>query len=117
KMSELNVSDTSLTFPLIVQRVKPCVVQIETLHERPRGEDDNPLGIPRRPRSMGQGAGVVIDPAGYILTNYHVVRDSSQVRVRLSDGRRIEGAEITGADAATDLAVLRIEADGLIAAA
>src|SRR5438105_8830763 len=39
KMSELNVSDTSLTFPLIVQRVKPCVVQIETLHERPRGED------------------------------------------------------------------------------
>src|SRR5262245_49868662 len=69
KMSELNVNDTSLTFPLVVQRVQPSVVQIETLHERSRDPDDNnPLALPRRPRSAGQGAGVVIDPAGYILT-------------------------------------------------
>ncbi len=116
KMSELNISDTSLTFPLIVQRVQPSVVQIETLHERPRDLEGNPLAMPRRPRRHGQGAGVVIDPSGYILTNYHVIRDSALVRVRLSDGRRIEGVEITGTDPATDLAVLKVDAEGLIAA-
>jgi S1-C subfamily serine protease len=115
KMSELNVSDTSLTFPLVVQRVQPSVVQIETLQERPRDLEEGPLAAPRR-RSGGQGAGVVIDAAGYILTNYHVVRDSTLVRVRLSDGRRIEGAQVAGTDPATDLAVLKVEADGLIPA-
>jgi S1-C subfamily serine protease len=115
KMSELNIHDTSLAFPLIVQRVQPSVVQIETLL-RPRPAEDNPLGMPRRPRPAGQGAGVVIDASGYILTNYHVVRDSSLVRVRLSDGRRIEGVEVSGADPATDLAVLKVQAEGLIPA-
>jgi serine protease Do len=117
KMAELNVSDTSLTFPLIVQRVQPSVVQIETLREVPRDLDDNPLAMPRRPRPAGQGAGVVIDAAGYILTNYHVIRDCTLVRVRLSDGRRVESAEVTGADPATDLAVIKVQAEGLIPAA
>ncbi len=116
KMSELNVSDTSLVFPLIVQRVQPSVVQIETLQELPRDLEGNPLTTSRRPRKAGQGAGVVIDASGYILTNYHVIRDSTRVLVRLSDGRRINGVEITGADPATDLAVLRVEAEGLIPA-
>jgi len=121
KLSELNIHDTSVTFPLVVQKVKPSVVQIDTLQERPRpteepgGSPASPLA-PRRMHVTGQGAGVVIDRAGYILTNYHVIRDAKAVRVRLSDGRRIDVAEIIGSDPATDLAVLKIEASGLIAA-
>ncbi|MFM8633255.1 MAG: S1C family serine protease [Planctomycetia bacterium] len=55
------------------------------------------------------GSGVVIDPDGWILTNYHVVAQSNDVTVTLSDGRRFIAATV-GADPASDLAVLRIDA-------
>ena len=63
----------------------------------------------------GQGSGVIIDPAGYILTNYHVVRGANEIRISLSDGRKVD-ANLVGRDAATDLAVLKVAADGLLAA-
>jgi len=58
------------------------------------------------------GSGVVIDADGVIVTNYHVVAQAERIVVQLADGRRFEG-ELAGADAATDLAVLRIEASRL----
>jgi serine protease Do len=58
------------------------------------------------------GSGVVIDPAGWILTNYHVLAQSDDVVVTLSDGRRFV-AEVVGADPASDLAVVRIDATNL----
>ena len=58
------------------------------------------------------GSGVIIDPAGWIVTNYHVLAQSDDVVVTLSDGRRFV-AEVVGADPASDLAVLRIDASGL----
>jgi serine protease Do len=71
----------------------------------------------RRPRfrEQDQGSGVIVDPAGYILTNYHVVGRATDVSVELSD-RSQHKAQIIGVDPATDLAVLKISASGLIAA-
>lgn len=62
------------------------------------------------------GSGVIIEADGVIVTNYHVVANSDQIDVTLADGRRFT-AELIGADAATDLAVLRIDATGLPTAA
>jgi serine protease Do len=58
------------------------------------------------------GSGVIIDPAGWILTNYHVLAQSDDVVVTLSDGRRFM-ADVVGADPASDLAVVRIDAANL----
>ncbi len=60
-------------------------------------------------REQDQGSGVIIDPAGYIVTNYHVVGQAKEVHVELSDGETHE-ATIVGADPTTDLAVLKISA-------
>jgi serine protease Do len=58
------------------------------------------------------GSGVIVESDGVILTNYHVVAQSDQIDVALADGRRFE-ATLLGADAASDLAVLRIDATDL----
>src|SRR5690606_2241725 len=59
-----------------------------------------------------QGSGVVVDPAGYIITNFHVIADGRQILVGLSDGRRVVGT-VVGTDPLTDLAVLKVDAQGL----
>ncbi|HOS95025.1 MAG TPA: trypsin-like peptidase domain-containing protein [Armatimonadota bacterium] len=65
--------------------------------------------------STSLGSGVIIDPSGYVVTNNHVVAGAQEVRVSLADGREL-AAEVRGADPATDLAVLKIGAQGLPAA-
>jgi len=55
---------------------------------------------------------VIVDPDGYLVTNYHVIADAASIRIQLTDGRVAE-PEIVGVDAETDLAVLRIELDDL----
>ena len=110
-----NLPETSRVFSLVAQSIGPSVVHI----------DRRTLAPWRRPGDeiaalygavTGQGSGVIVDEAGYVITNFHVVRDAGQIDVLLSDGRRIAGAEVIGADEATDLAVLKIPSGGLIAA-
>ena len=60
----------------------------------------------------GQGSGVIIDPSGIIVTNNHVIDDASRVQVNLKDGRTFVG-EVIGTDPATDVALVRVEADNL----
>jgi serine protease Do len=60
----------------------------------------------------GQGSGFIVSSDGMILTNAHVVRNAKQVTVKLSD-RREFAAKVLGSDAATDVAVLKIDAKGL----
>jgi serine protease Do len=67
----------------------------------PRGEGD----MPRR----GAGSGFIIDPAGYILTNNHVVENAERLTVKLSDGRTLR-ARIIGTDPDTDIALIKVEA-------
>ena len=54
------------------------------------------------------GSAVVIDPDGYLVTNFHVVGDVTEIRVQLSDGRIAE-PEVVGFDAETDLALLKVD--------
>jgi len=112
-------------FRLAVKAVEPCVVGIEAtrLIGGPTLDDEWSSFVTPGPRlGLGQGSGVIVDPGGYIVTNFHVVNGVSVVRgvpqitVRLSDGRAIHETEIIGTDPASDLAVLRITAPGLIAA-
>jgi len=67
---------------------------------------------PTGPTKESVGSGVIVASDGVIITNYHVVSQSDEIDVTLADGRRFE-AELVGADAATDLAVLRIAAKDL----
>ena len=62
--------------------------------------------------SEGAGSGVIISQDGYIVTNNHVVADASKITVRLSNGDQFE-AKLIGKDPQTDVAVVKIEAQGL----
>jgi serine protease Do len=75
-----------------------------------------PRRMPRIPQQQGMGSGVIIDPAGIILTNNHVVTGGSRVIVRLHDGREFEATEVK-TDPKTDVAVVRISDAGNLPAA
>lgn len=104
-----------------IERVGPAVVRIDTERTIATNADpffDDPLfrrffgdELPRsRSRQFqqrGQGSGFIIDPAGIILTNSHVVSDADTVTVTLRDGREFEGT-VLGDDDPTDLAVVKI---------
>jgi serine protease Do len=122
-------------FTWIADTIKPSVVFVEveqtvggavSLEEEPEPDipeqwrDLLPPGFPWTPReaprgrpepqmpTVGQGSGVVIDPAGYIITNRHVVAEATKITVHLADGE-LYPAEVTGVDELTDLAVIKIE--------
>jgi serine protease Do len=61
---------------------------------------------------QGTGSGVIFDAQGYIATNYHVVENAQEISVSLSDGRTFDG-KVIGVDPATDLAVVKVEAQDL----
>jgi serine protease Do len=67
---------------------------------------------PRLPRQSGLGSGVITTPDGYILTNNHVIDGADRVRVELTDKRTFD-AKVVGTDPASDLAVLKVDAQGL----
>ena len=103
----------------LVQHLAPMVVNITTV-QRPSMPPNHPLfdffgpqgpGMP--PQRVGAGTGFVIDPAGYVITNAHVVQDAEEVQVRLQDDRHFS-AEVIGRDRKLDLALLKVvEAEGL----
>jgi serine protease Do len=118
ELQDTPLAAMSRAYQMVSKRVSPSVVHINvTSTSRP--VSDESLGpmfpSPRRRESSGQGSGVIVDSAGYIVTNYHVIRDATEIEVGLSDGRRL-GAQLVGTDPATDLALLRIDADRLTAA-
>jgi S1-C subfamily serine protease len=86
----------------VYRAISPGVVLIMTKAER-RGWMDEPE------ENSGTGSGIVIDAAGHILTNEHVVRDSTNLTVNLG-GDKVYPAQVVGTDADTDLAVLKIDA-------
>ena len=64
------------------------------------------------PRNMGIGSGVIITEDGYIITNNHVIDRSDKVMATLNDKREFE-AKVIGTDPDTDIALLKIDANGL----
>src|SRR5579864_8863348 len=74
---------------------------------------DQQMPMQRGPQiEHGLGSGVIIAPNGYIVTNNHVIKDATDIRVTLNDGR-IMPAKLVGADPLTDLAVIKVDASGL----
>ncbi len=90
----------------IVARATPSVVTITSETEARRGF--SPFSVP----GSGVGSGVVLTADGYILTNAHVVADSSSLTVELEDGSQYP-ATVVDSNAAKDLALVKIEATGL----
>jgi S1-C subfamily serine protease len=88
-----------------VERISPSVVNIE-VHQAVPGTGRTRSGEPQERR--GGGSGFIFTPDGLILTNSHVVHDAKRIEVTMSDGRRMPATAI-GDDAASDLAVIRIE--------
>jgi Do/DeqQ family serine protease len=111
-----SLGQLQMSFAPIVQRVAPAVVNVYATHVV---ENQNPFmadpffrqffgGVPRRQVERSLGSGVIVDPAGLIVTNFHVIRGASQVKVALSDKREFD-ADIVLRDQRSDLAVLRIK--------
>jgi Do/DeqQ family serine protease len=107
-----------LSFAPVVKKVTPAVVnvyasRVETAARNPLFDD--PIfrrffgggGADSRV-SKALGSGVIVDPSGLIVTNYHVIENMTQVKVALSDRREFD-AEIVLRDPRTDLAVLRLK--------
>ena len=119
-------------FSAVADRVTPAVVNVSTVSRRPAaGTPDDPQRFreffgdefyekyfKRRPREepRSSGSGVIVDPAGYILTNNHVIENAQDITVRLSDSRKFT-ATLVGRDPKTDLAVLKVEAPAPLPAA
>jgi S1-C subfamily serine protease len=86
----------------------PGVVHVETTSKVPQSEDPffgNSFGTPETQRALGSG--FVIDKAGHIVTNYHVVRGATSIQVSFSNNERIK-AKLVGVDPSTDIAVLKV---------
>jgi S1-C subfamily serine protease len=98
-----------------VRRAAPAVVNVyaaRIVTERlPRNMLQDPFGElgPRYRQRLEQslGSGVIVDSAGQVVTNHHVIADAAAIRVQLADGREAD-AKIIGRDPDTDLALLRI---------
>jgi serine protease Do len=117
RRASAGVTSAIVNFADATERVNPAVVNIDASANTPgrgaqrqvRPGPDDPGDPPRdldTPRP-GSGSGFFIDPAGFILTNNHVIEAAQRITVTLADGRSFR-AQVVGADAATDVALLRV---------
>ncbi len=123
-------TDFSRSYAPLVKAVMPAVVNVKVERMTPAADEDHPgrpemdefmkrffgpEGPPRPERrrrpQAGVGSGFIIDEAGYVVTNAHVARDARSITVTTSDGEEYEAA-LVGLDEKTDLALLKIEAEG-----
>ena len=127
--------DLSSAFVATSEAVTPAVVRVETKRNRPVqrlsspwGQDEIPEQFRRffnppsnqereeqffpRPQEISGGSGFIVSREGYILTNNHVVDGANGITVHLQDGRRFP-ADLVGTDPFTDVAVIKIEGEGL----
>jgi S1-C subfamily serine protease len=96
----------------IYRRSAPGVVQITTTSVQEVEPDPflNPFGFPEQQRQQALGSGFVIDTAGRIVTNYHVVEGAEQIEVSFSNRDSVR-ARLIGTDPSTDIALLKVNVD------
>ncbi len=112
-----SMGQLALSFAPVVKRVAPAVVNVYAARVV---ENQNPFladpffrqffggGVPREMVQRSLGSGVIVDPVGLVVTNFHVIEGASQVKVALADKREFD-ADIVLKDQRSDLAVLRIK--------
>ena len=122
--SSRGVGNGPVSYSAAVAHASPSVVNIyanRVTVMRPAYPVSDPLnqrllgyaiGPARQRRYQNLGSGVIFSEDGYVLTNNHVIAGADDIQVLLDDGR-VAQAQVTGTDAETDLAVLRIEASNL----
>ncbi|MFL0247997.1 S1C family serine protease [Candidatus Clostridium stratigraminis] len=86
----------------VAEAVGPTVVGISNKNETFFGE-----------RTSGSGSGIIFDPNGYIVTNYHVIEGAEKLTVKLVSSNRTFDAKYIGGDINRDIAVIKIDAKGL----
>jgi serine protease Do len=101
------LTDLESRITAAIDAVGPAVASVESLRLTRRTRWGEPYGA--------QATAVVIDPAGYLVTNQHVVEGATRLGVTLPDGRELPG-EVVGGDAVTDIAIVKVDAIGLSAA-
>jgi Do/DeqQ family serine protease len=114
-------ADVLLSFAPVVKKAQPAVVNVyaSRTEKRPRNPlFDDPIfrrffgeggnSHPGGPTAQSLGSGVLVDPAGLVVTNYHVVEGMTAVKVALSDKREFD-AEIILRDERTDLVVMKLK--------
>jgi serine protease Do len=120
-------------FTDLVDKHGPAVVNVSTTQtvrgnrafpQFPELDEDDPMfeffkrfiprqpGMPRDFQNKSLGSGFIISPDGYILTNAHVVDSADEIAVKLTDKREFK-AKVIGTDKRTDVALIKIEANGL----
>ncbi|MFA6816710.1 MAG: trypsin-like peptidase domain-containing protein [Lentisphaeria bacterium] len=116
-------------FANVVNSAKPAVVVITNKQIAPQQQQQVPeeffqfFGIPRqyqqrdtpqKPVPVGKGSGVLISDKGYLVTNFHVIKDNKYLEIKMADGttydneRNKDEVQIIGIDEETDLAILKI---------
>lgn len=114
------------SFADIVERVSPAVVNINIEQKAKPNQPTSqfPFGdlfrnLPQAPQGnqppqieRGLGSGVIVSADGTILTNHHVIEGATRIRIEMTDKRTFD-AKVVGSDPASDLAVLKIEAQNL----
>ncbi len=111
------------TFASIFDRVSPSVVVIKVerrLSEALATQDATPVFADEIDRfetspRQNEGSGFVATSEGHLFTNFHVIEQAESITVRLKDGR-VFPAKIVGTDSKTDIAVLKIDTEGLVPA-
>jgi Do/DeqQ family serine protease len=115
--------DIALSFASIVKKAQPAVVNVyaSRIDKRPRNPlFDDPIfrhffgggsGGPEGRTARSLGSGVLVDPSGLVVTNYHVIEGMTDVKVALGDKREFD-AEVILRDQRTDLVVLRLKGGG-----
>ncbi|MHB8883357.1 MAG: DegQ family serine endoprotease [Thermodesulfovibrionales bacterium] len=119
------ITESSRAFSEIAGAVSPGVVNISTTKIVRR--DANPLfddqffdlfnpfrefRTPKKWKEQSLGSGVIVSADGFIITNNHVIEHADEIRITLFDKRSFK-AKLIGADAKTDIAVVKVEADNL----
>jgi serine protease Do len=132
---QAHASTPPASFADLAQKVTPAVVNISSTHKvagSPQETPDLPFAFPpgspfeqffkhfrdqqgqqgeqSAPRKMmALGSGFIIDPAGYVVTNNHVIDKATDIKVTLASGKEYD-AKLVGTDTKTDLALLKIQA-------